>query len=211
MTTHPSSAFKTSGVRCEDVTYQGRDAILVTMPSASYQNPATDKLTDRALLAWLQGDFGDGTIEVSVASALAPDAPDFARGFIGVAFRIDDKLNFEGIYLRPANSRVDDQIRRNHSTQYFSYPDYDFSRLRRESPEKYESYVDIGLEEWIDLRIVVRGDTARLFVNGGAQPSLVISDLKHGREQSGGVGLWIESGTMGYFSGLRVSNGIASA
>ena len=53
-----------------------------------------------------------------------------ARGFIGMAFRVRDG-KFEYIYLRPTNGRADDQVRRNHSTQYSSFPDFDFARLRR--------------------------------------------------------------------------------
>jgi hypothetical protein len=199
-----SSAFTFSGVSAEDVIFKDRTSILVTMPPASYQNLQTEKLTDRALFAWLPIDFANGTIEVDVASVLAPDAPAFARGFIGLAFRIDNDLNFEAIYLRPANSRVEDLVRRNHSTQYFSFPDYDFARLRREEPEKYESYVDIDLEEWIRMKIVIQESSANLFVNAGQQPVLVVNDLKLGPNQKGGVGLWIESGTMGYFSDLRI-------
>ena len=54
--------------------------------------------------------------------------PPDARGFIGIAFRLQGNL-YEYIYLRPANGRADDQIRRNHSTQYGAHPDYGFDRL----------------------------------------------------------------------------------
>jgi hypothetical protein len=97
--------------------------------------------------------FTDGTIEVNVLSKLLPNAWESARGFIGIAFRINDtNSKFECIYIRPTNGRADDQIRRNHSIQYFSYPDYKFPRLRRESPEKYECYGDMGLNEWIKIK-----------------------------------------------------------
>ena len=97
--------------------------------------------------------FKDGTIVVSVLSRLLPNASPTARGFIGVAFHInDDYSRFESIYIRPTNGRSEDQIRRNHSIQYFSFPDYKFSRLRKEAPEQYESYADMGLNEWIDLK-----------------------------------------------------------
>jgi hypothetical protein len=73
-------------------------------------------------------------------SRLLRNAPDFARGFIGVAFRINNSnAKYECIYLRPVNASVNDQVRRNHSIQYYSYPDYKFDRFRKESPEKYES------------------------------------------------------------------------
>jgi hypothetical protein len=197
--------FRLSGVSLENSQYRGETAFKVSMPSSSFQNPATDTLTDRALLAWLPIEFRDGEIELDAASTLAPDAPVFARGFIGVGFRIDSQLNFEGLYLRPSNSRADDQVRRNHSVQYFSYPDFDFARLRKESPEKYESYVDMSLNEWIHMKIEVSNGTARLYINGASQPSLIINDLKHGSAQHGGVGFWIESGTIGYFKNVKIA------
>jgi hypothetical protein len=176
------------------------------MPSSSYQDPAKDTFSDRDLMAWTAMDFSNGTIEVDVASTLAPDAPAFARGFIGIAFRIEDGKSFESIYLRPTNSRVDDQVRRNHSIQYWAYPDYDFARLRREQPEKYESYVDLTLEEWIRIKIVVGGSQAKVYINGADQPSLIVSDLKLGAAQHGGIGYWLETGTVGYFSELTVTS-----
>jgi hypothetical protein len=197
--------FNLCGVDLETTSYKDRKAYKVTMPSSSYQDPARDILSDRALMAWRMMDFSDGVIEVDVASTLAEDAPAFARGFIGIAFRIDKARTFESIYLRPANSRVDDQVRRNHSVQYWSHPDHDFARLRKEEPEKYGSYVDIALEEWITMKIVVRASQAKLYINGAAQPSLVISDLKLGAGQRGGIGYWLETGTVGYFSEIRIS------
>jgi hypothetical protein len=151
-------------------------------------------------------DFKDGVIEVNVLSRLLPTASTSARGFIGLAFRINDSNSkFESIYIRPTNGRADDQLRRNHSTQYFSYPDYKFSRLRKESPEIYESYADMGLNEWIKLKIVVKGNQAKLFLDNNKQPSLIVNDLKHGGNISGGIGLFVDSGTEGYFSDLKVT------
>ena len=150
-------------------------------------------------------EFKNGTIEVKVLSRLVPNAPEWARGFIGIAFRINDSSSkFESIYIRPTNGRADDQVRRNHSVQYFSYPDYPFSRLRKEAPEKYESYADMGLNEWITLKIVVLGSQAKLFINDNKQPTLIVNDLKHGPNVSGGIGLWVDGGTEGYFSDVKV-------
>ena len=150
--------------------------------------------------------FKNGTIEVKVLSRLLPNAGQAARGFIGIAFRIDDtNSKFESIYIRPTNGRADDQVRRNHSIQYFSYPDYPFSRLRKEEPEKYESYADMGLNEWIRLKIVVLDSQAKLFINDNKQPSLIVNDLKHGPGVAGGIGLWVDGGTEGYFADVKIS------
>jgi len=147
-------------------------------------------------------DFRNGTIEVELAGRPTASAFATARGYVGIAFRLKDS-RFEYIYLRPTNGRVDDQVRRNHSTQYSAFPDFDYARLRTESPEKYESYVDLEPGVWTRCRITVQGATARLFVNGAEQPTLVVTDLKLG-DASGGVALWIGPGTEGYFTGLSV-------
>ena len=150
-------------------------------------------------------NFKNGTIEVNVLSKLLKTAPDFARGFIGVAFRINDSNSkFESFYIRPTNARTDDQVRRNHSIQYYSYPDYKFDRLRKESPERYESYADMGLNQWITLRIEVKDAQAKLFINDSPQASLVVNDLKLGATASGSIGLWVDIGTEGYFKDLKV-------
>jgi len=136
------------------------------------------------------------------AATLTPQAAANARGFIGVVSRSTaNGSHFENIYLRPTNGRTDDQLRRNHSVQYASLPDYPWYRLRGESPGKHESYADLVPDEWTHRRIVVRGRRAALFVNDAPQPCLVVTDLKMGTVQ-GKIGLWIGPGTRGYFSDM---------
>lgn len=150
-------------------------------------------------------DFSNGTIEVKVLSRLLHDAPDFSRGFIGIAFRInEDNSKFESIYIRPTNGRAEDQVRRNHSIQYFAYPDYKYQRLRKESPEMYESYADMGLNEWIQIRIEVQDQKARLYLNNNEQPSLIVNDLKLGGNMQGAIGLFVDVGTEGFFRDIKV-------
>jgi len=161
---------------------------------------------DEPTFAKLKGlDFKNGTIEVKVLSRLLPNAPELARGFIGIAFRVNDSNSkFESIYIRPTNGRSSNQLRRNRSIQYFSFPDYKFDRLRKEAPGEYESYADMGLNEWIKLKIVVINNQAKLFINDNKQPSLIVNDLKHGASSSGAIGLWVDVGTEGFFSDLRI-------
>jgi hypothetical protein len=178
----------------------GRDAYRVT------KDPAVKEF-DEATFAKLADNFADGRIEVKVLSRLLKDAPEFARGFIGIAFRInEDNSKFECIYLRPLNARVNDQVRRNHSIQYFAYPDFKFQRLRKEWPERYESYSDMAMNEWIDLRIDVKGAQAKLYLNGSKQPALVVNDLKLGSSAAGGIGLFVDVGTEGFFTDLKVDH-----
>ena len=92
---------------------------------------------------------------------------------------------YDAFYLRPTNGRADDQVRRNHSAQYISHPDLPWFRLRKETPEKYEAYVDLVPGDWTKIRIEVRGATARLFVHGQAQPTLIVNDVKSGADRPG--------------------------
>ena len=148
--------------------------------------------------------FRDGVIEVDLAGQPAAGAFAGARGFIGIAFRVQGDGHYEYIYLRPTNGRADDQIRRNHSVQYSSYPDFDFARARQEAPEKYESYVDLEPGVWTSYKIEVEGRKARLYVNGAEQPCLIVNDLKLD-PRDGGVALWVGPGTEGYFSNLKIT------
>jgi hypothetical protein len=197
--------FRLEGVTLKETTYKGDPALEMRMPSSAFQDPTKEVLTDRTFMAWLPVDFHDGTIEVDVASELTPDAPGYARGFIGVSFRIGSDLKFENIYLRPTNSVADDQLRRNHSVQYFAYPDYVFHHLRKEAPEVYETYADIDLGRWIHMKIVVSGARAELYLDHHKRPAFIVKDLKLGASHRGGVGIWIESGTIAYFRNLRVT------
>jgi hypothetical protein len=61
------------------------------------------------------------------------------------------------------------------------------------------------LNEWISLKIVVQGQEAKLYLNDAKQPALIVKDLKHGSSGSGGIGLWVEVGTEGYFADLKIT------
>lgn len=151
-------------------------------------------------------DFKNGIIEIEVSGKPAANSTEQARGFVGVAFRINnDNSKFECIYLRPTNGRAEDQIRRNHSVQFISYPDFPWAKLRKEFPEKYESYVDLVPGEWIKMKIVVSGEKAKLFVNGNSQPTLIVNDLKQRTDINGKIGLWIGPGTEAHFSNLQIT------
>lgn len=170
---------------------------------------STVEAIDEPTFAKLTGtDFHNGTIKVKVLSQLLPDAPEYARGFIGVAFRINESNSqFEALYIRPTNARCEDQIRRNRVVQYISFPNYKFDRLRAESPGVYEAYADMGLDEWIDLTIEVLDDHAKLYINHDPQPALVVKDLKNGAISGGAIGLWVDVGTAGNFKDLQIIPG----
>lgn len=182
--------------KAEVATYRGRKAVRLV---------ASDQKGDDDMLAILKdSSFKDGVIEAQIAGFPSPGAPGDARGFIGIAFRVQpDSSHYECFYLRPTNGRADDQLRRNHSTQYVSSPDYPWFRLRKENPGVYESYADLESGAWTRIKIVVAGVQARLYVNGSDQPVLIVNDLKLGPTQ-GQIALWADPTTDAYFSNLTI-------
>lgn len=187
-------------VKAELVIYRGRRAVRLI---EAYEDPNSD---EHSIAIILDSDFKDGVIETEIAGAPLPEASKDMRGFVGIAFRVHPKgARFECFYLRPTNGRADDQLRRNHSTQYVSHPDYPWFRLREENPGVYESYTDLIPAEWTKIKIVVLGTKAQLYVSNAEQPCLIVNDLKLG-ETRGGIALWIGGGTEAYFSEVIVKN-----
>jgi hypothetical protein len=193
------------GVQVKATSYQGRKAIQVVSLPESDAAWGNDHVGTGGGIVVLPGAmFHNGTIEISVAGKPGANAPADARGFVGVAFRVNrDATKYEYVYIRPTNGRADDQLRRNHSTQYSSYPGNEWLKLRTESPGKYESYVDLVPGEWTKLRIEVSSMTMRFYVNGASQPTLLVNDLKMG-DAEGRIALWIGVGTEAYFADLHV-------
>lgn len=150
--------------------------------------------------------FHNGTIEVKLLSRLLPDAPDFARGFIGIVYRANaDDSEFEAFYVRPTNGRTcEDTSRRAHGCQYFSYPGYTFSYFREYGITKYEAEADIDLDEWITLKAIIENEHAEFYLNQDITPVLIVEDMKHGIGQKGSLGIFVDIGTEAFVSELKV-------
>jgi hypothetical protein len=204
----------TDGLRLHNVaaapaTLDGKKGVRITIAEETRQRLPTMTLEQRQQihpLAVIEGvELANGVIEAEIAGVPAPGAAEGARGFVGIAFRLQNDLKtYDAFYLRPTNGRADDQERRNHAAQYISHPDWPWFRLRSETPSKYEGYVDLVAGAWTAIKIDVRDDHARLFVHHQKQPTLVVNDVKTGPQGKGGVALWIEPETVGHFRNVSV-------
>ena len=151
--------------------------------------------------------FHNGVIEVRLKSRLLSDAPDFARGFIGIVFRANETdSEFESFYVRPTNGRgCKDPVRKTHGCQYFSYPGYTFNYFREFGITSYEAPVEVALDEWFALKAVVEDATASFYLNDSQTPVLTVRDLKHGLGKHGTVGIFVDIGTEAFVDNLSVT------
>jgi len=201
--------FQLKSVTGSIVEFQGNKVLkierdLKALPfSASNLGATVDEPTYAKLLNL---DFENGVIEVKMLSQIQDPSPfQFAQGFIGVAFRInDDDSAYESIYLRPKIGRSDNQLARNKTVQYYSYPDYKFDKLRKEANGMFETSAPVDLNEWIKMRIEVNGQKAYMYINDAKYSTFVVEKMK-GKTTHGSVALWVDIATIGYFKDLKVT------
>jgi hypothetical protein len=204
-----TAGLRLHNVAAEPATLQGKKGLRITGTEEAQrrlQAMTLDEVVRFPQFTSIDGlDFANGVIEADIAGAPAPGAGEGARGFVGLAFRLqNDWITYDAFYLRPTNGRAEDQERRNHAVQYISHPDWPWFRLRKETPSKYESYVDLMAGVWTKVKIDVRGERARLYVHDQEQPTLIVNDLKTGAQGKGAVALLSGTGTVAHFRSLRV-------
>lgn len=180
-----------------EVKFKGKNALKVNAIVGS----------ELAIVKIPNSDFENGIIEFEMASNKAEGAHPLNRGFAGMAFHVsEDNSALDCIYLRATNGRADDQVRRNHTVQYFALPDFHFPVLRENFPEKYETYVDVVPDEWIKLKIVVENRTVKLYAANQSQPTLLVTEMLN-NNTSGGVAFWVGGDTDAYFANLKITKG----
>jgi hypothetical protein len=185
----------------------GREAVRVELlESVSADGSPDVDYVDMPTFLELPIDFEDGTISVDIRAQLNGYWPEGARGFAGLAFRVQPGVgSFESVYLRPTNGRRAGapSPRDQRAIQYFAYPVWRFERLRTEFPGVYETGTDIDIDQWTTLRLEVDADRLDAYVDGvltlAVNPTLL-------PPRRGRLGLFVDIGTVAYFSNLQVSH-----
>jgi hypothetical protein len=184
----------------------GRPCLRVELtPEARSGKPDVDFI-DQPTFVLLPVEFRNGTISVDIRGRIRPDAPDYARGFAGIAYRVVGTGSaFESVYLRPANGlKVSPPSPRDQrAVQYFAFPDWKFDRLRAQAAGDYEAAANIAPDEWASVVLSVKDTMLNVTVNG--VPVLALGETK-ATPVSGSVGLWVDIGTEAFFANLRIAD-----
>ena len=198
----------------EDISFEGKNStrIIANLSLNDFQETLKFMLgfgggNPKQIALLKDAEFNEGTIDVDIYATLTENAVAGARGFVGIAFRVDPNLTgasvpYDAIYLRPDNGRTDDPERKKHAIQYISHPHFHFDVSREEAPGKYEKPADIGLGEWIHLTIEVEGNSAKAYVNG--ELVLEVDELHSSSENGTAIALWANPGTDAHFANLEV-------
>lgn len=151
-------------------------------------------------IAWIKGTtFKKGTIELDVKGKDV-----MQQSFVGIAFHGTSDSSYDCVYFRPFNFNAPDAMRKKHSVQYISMPQFDWSHLRAKYPGKYENALtkSIDADSWFHAKIVVEANKIAVFVNGDDKPSLTVKPLND--YKSGKIGFWTGNYSDGSFSNLSI-------
>jgi len=152
-------------------------------------------------LIWVRNEeFTKGRIDIDVRGKDI-----FLQSFLGVAFYGVDSLTFDAVYFRPFNFRHTDTLRRKWSVQYFSLPENDYVKLRKEHPSVYENAVTPVPDpnSWFHATIVIDDNWVTVYVDHSAIPSLKAPMLN--KRKTGKIGLWVSTpGVSGDFANLII-------
>src|ERR1700678_16057 len=96
-------------IRANVASYRGRRAVRIV----NDDGPAGGVSGGQVLAIVKKSVFKDGAIEADVAGLPRPGAKPGTRGFIGIAFRVQEHgSRYEAFYLRMTNGRASEQLQR---------------------------------------------------------------------------------------------------
>lgn len=152
-------------------------------------------------IAWVNNlEFSEGTIEFDVRGEDTKQ-----HSFVGIAFHAVNDSTFDAVYLRPFQFRETNETLRSHGIQYISLPEFTWRVLRAKFPDRYEHAVDPAPDPngWVHVRLEIKGNTIRTFINGNSQPALVVEKLT--AVTSGRMGFYVADTSGGDFANLVVT------
>ena len=157
------------------VNYKGKKALHIAGREQTY--------------VYLPVDFGDGVIEVDIAGDTMS----------GIGFRgRENGTRVEKPYFRPQMANTE---RANMTVQYsvMGREDGHWRTLSDSSPGTYQAAANIKKGEWFHAKLVIKGDTLKMYIDDAPEPVLVVDPLLDG-ESRGSIGVW---GWESYFANFK--------
>lgn len=86
-----------------------------------------------------------------------------------------------------------------------SLPDFTWRVLRAKFPNVYENSIqqDLDPNTWVRVRVVVKGATVSVYINGSKEASLI--DKKVTNSSTGLIGFYVADTSGGDFANIRIT------
>lgn len=175
-----------------------REIRIVPSDSGAYLKIVENK---KEGIVWLPvKDFKNGAIEIEMRGKDV-----FQRSFIGIVFHGIDAVNYDAVYCRPFNFSAKDSVRRIHSVQYISHPDFTWEKLRKERNAVFEKEIinPPSADNWFTMKLVIDGKTVKAYIGNAAEPSLTVEKLN--TRTSGKIGLFTADSSGGDFKTIKIN------
>ena len=146
-------------------------------------------------LAWIKSlNLNEGCLSLEVKGT-----NEFARSFVGIAFRAADQDTYDTVYVRPFVFQSENPEHAASGIQYMSMPDFGWPVLRKRSPGVYEKSIGSrpSPEDWVHLRVEFGGGRLKAFVNHSKEPQLDLALLTSQTAER--VALWVGNNSSGSF------------
>lgn len=142
-------------------------------------------------------EFSTGTLEIELLGENNP-----GKSFIGIAFNIQNDSTYEAIYFRPFNFVAEEQIRKDHMTQYIFHPEFTWRKLRAERTGEFENEITPAPnpDDWFKVKINIGEEKVMVYVNGSTEPVMTADRLT--ATTSNTIGLWTGFGSSGRFRNM---------
>ncbi len=143
--------------------------------------------------------FDEGIIEVELKGENNPQ-----KSFVGIAFNIQNDSIYEAVYFRPFNFQSNEKVRREHSVQYISKPEFEWRFLRTNYKGQFESEYprQPSPDEWFKVRVKIDGK--KVFVYDQETKVELLSIERLTKQISNRIGLWTGYNSKGEFRNLKI-------
>ena len=136
-------------------------------------------------------DVRNGTIDVDVYL-------DATSLNVGLAFRARDRNAYEVVFARAGASGSP------HALQYAPGLNSLGAMWQLYAGDAGEAAATLARETWIHMSLVIKGETASLFLDHAAKPALVVPHLGLGADGGGAIGVWTGAfASSAHFAHLR--------
>ncbi len=126
--------------------------------------------------------------------------------FVGIAFNVQNDSTYEAVYFRPFNFHSNEKIRREHSIQYISHPEFTWSKLREQRTGVFEREFSSppAPDDWFSISLTITAN--KILVQETKSGNRLMEVERLTKPASDKIGFWVGNRSRGSFKNLTILN-----